>query len=173
MQRSDSASKSAGSAPSTCGASLRCSTRAVMSASKGESWPQPSEPSSVRTRTKPRLVPRVNVSTLLTFSPVLAPALRSRASSGLKSYPGPRAGFSAAGRGASGVAASTWNQLVVVKDARGYHKFYQNGSLVHTDRESTWAPKVTPFRESGKEGEPLRLAMPHGGRGAAGRALAR
>jgi dienelactone hydrolase len=61
------------------------------------------------------------------------------------------------------VPENAWSQLVIVKDARGHHKFYHNGALVHTDEGSVWAPKVTPFRETGKGAEPLRLAMPMGG----------
>lgn len=58
----------------------------------------------------------------------------------------------------------TWNQLVIVKDAEGYQKFYQNGTLVHTDRDAVWAPVVRPFRESGKgDPPPVRFAMPLGG----------
>jgi dienelactone hydrolase len=61
------------------------------------------------------------------------------------------------------VRINTWYQLVAVKDAEGYQKFYQNGTLVHTDRESAWGGKVRPFREAG-ETEPVRLMMPLGGR---------
>jgi pimeloyl-ACP methyl ester carboxylesterase len=61
----------------------------------------------------------------------------------------------------------TWNQLVVVKDSRGYQKYYQNGALVHTDREAVAAGKVWPFREAEGPAEeaprPVRLAMPMGG----------
>ena len=61
------------------------------------------------------------------------------------------------------VRINTWNQLVVVKGADGYQKFYQNGALVHTDRDAEAAGKVWPFRETGKRHEPLRLMMPMGG----------
>jgi len=62
------------------------------------------------------------------------------------------------------VRSQTWNQLVVVKDADGYEQFYQNGTLIHTDRDSCWSVKAWPFRETGKEeGAPVRLAVPQGG----------
>lgn len=57
---------------------------------------------------------------------------------------------------------NTWNQLVVVKDAEGFQKFYQNGILIHTDRNSCYAPKIWPFQDTAN-GEPVRLAMPVGG----------
>jgi hypothetical protein len=60
------------------------------------------------------------------------------------------------------VPINTWNQLVVVKTAEGHHRFYRNGTLVHTDRDSTWGPKVHPFRDVA-DGEPVRLAVPQGG----------
>ena len=60
------------------------------------------------------------------------------------------------------VPINTWNQLVVVKTADGHHQFYRNGVLVHTDRDSTWAPKVHPFRDVA-EGEPVRFSVPQGG----------
>lgn len=60
------------------------------------------------------------------------------------------------------IPINTWNQLVVVKTADGFHRFYRNGTLVHTDRESTWAPKVHPFRDVAA-GEPVRLAAAQGG----------
>ncbi|MBM3234704.1 hypothetical protein FJZ31_00215 [Candidatus Poribacteria bacterium] len=62
------------------------------------------------------------------------------------------------------VFINTWNQLVVVKDAQGYQKFYQNGTLIHTDRNAASAGYMRPFCEAG-EGikEPIRLAMPMGG----------
>jgi len=41
-----------------------------------------------------------------------------------------------------GVPFDAWNQLVVVKDSHGFQKFYRNGTLVHTDRDSMYAPKV-------------------------------
>ncbi|MBW3623587.1 MAG: acetylxylan esterase [Armatimonadetes bacterium] len=62
------------------------------------------------------------------------------------------------------VPIHTWNQLVVVKDAEGYQKFYQNGELIRTDRESAHAPAPRPFRETADGAtEPVRLAMPGGG----------
>jgi len=60
------------------------------------------------------------------------------------------------------VPFGSWSQLVAVKDAKGFQKFYRNGTLVHSDRDSCFAPKVTPFRDKA-EGEPVRLAMPTGG----------
>jgi dienelactone hydrolase len=57
---------------------------------------------------------------------------------------------------------NTWQQLVYVKDARGFQKFYANGALIHADTNSIYAGKVNPFREE-RAGEPLRLAMPLGG----------
>jgi len=56
----------------------------------------------------------------------------------------------------------TWNQLVVVKTADGYQKFYQNGTLIHTDRNANLAPRKWPFHDLAP-GEPLRLSMPAGG----------
>jgi len=59
---------------------------------------------------------------------------------------------------------NTWNQLAVVKDAAGFQKFYQNGALVHTDRDAAAAPVVRPFREvEPARSEPVRLMMPLGG----------
>lgn len=60
------------------------------------------------------------------------------------------------------IGIDAWHQLVVVKDARGYHRFYHNGSLVHTDEQATTGGKAWPFRDTAP-GEPLRLAMPLGG----------
>ena len=57
---------------------------------------------------------------------------------------------------------NTWNQLVMVKDADGYQKFYQNGALIHTDREAAAAPKIWPFHDAA-DGDPVRLAVPQGG----------
>lgn len=56
-----------------------------------------------------------------------------------------------------------WHQFVVVKDAAGFQKFYQNGTLIHTDRDSAWSPRALPFRDTAA-GEPVRVAMPLGGR---------
>jgi hypothetical protein len=50
----------------------------------------------------------------------------------------------------------------VVKGADGYHKFYQNGTLIHTDRHSMYAGKIWPFRDV-DAGEPVRLSVPMGG----------
>ncbi|MGH9162914.1 MAG: LamG-like jellyroll fold domain-containing protein [Vicinamibacteraceae bacterium] len=60
------------------------------------------------------------------------------------------------------IPINTWNQVAVVKDAEGYQKFYVNGVLVHTDRESTWAPQIHPFRDTAAA-EPIRVSMPLGG----------
>lgn len=62
------------------------------------------------------------------------------------------------------VPINTWNQLVVVKDAQGYQKFYQNGTLIHTDHSSASSGHVRLFRETA-EGlrKPVHLAMPLGG----------
>ena len=60
------------------------------------------------------------------------------------------------------VAFDAWNQLVVVKDVRGFQKFYLNGTLVHTDEQAEAAGKVRPFRDTAP-GLPVRLAMPLGG----------
>ena len=58
----------------------------------------------------------------------------------------------------------TWYQLVAVKDAQGYQKFYVNGTLVHTDRASAHAGRVWPFRETGQgDPPPVRLTLPLGG----------
>jgi dienelactone hydrolase len=61
------------------------------------------------------------------------------------------------------VGINAWHQLVVVKDAKGFQKFYQNGALVHADREAAAAGKAWPFREA-EPGDPVRVAMPMGGR---------
>ena len=53
------------------------------------------------------------------------------------------------------VRIHTWCQLVAVKDEQGLQKFYQNGTLLHTDGDSAWSGKVWPFREHG-----LHWAMP-------------
>jgi hypothetical protein len=60
------------------------------------------------------------------------------------------------------VPINTWNQLVVVKTKDGYHRFYRNGTLVHTDSESTWQPKVHTFQDAAA-GEPVRLSVQQGG----------
>jgi hypothetical protein len=61
------------------------------------------------------------------------------------------------------VAFDAWNQLVLTKDTNSFHKFYINGALVHTDRHAMSAGKIWPFNDTAP-GEPLRLAMPLGGR---------
>lgn len=67
---------------------------------------------------------------------------------------------------ANEVPVHTWNQLVVVKTAEGHHRFYRNGTLVHTDRRSAHAPNDRPFREreSVSQTPRIRLRMPMGGR---------
>ena len=60
------------------------------------------------------------------------------------------------------VPTDTWNQLVVVKDSEGYEKFYQNGTLIHSNQNRAAAGKVWPFRDVAA-GEPVRLSMPEGG----------
>lgn len=60
------------------------------------------------------------------------------------------------------IEIDTWNQLVVVKDAQGFQKLYRNGELVQTDKNSGWAPKVTPFRDV-ETGDPVCLMVPQGG----------
>jgi Abhydrolase family/Concanavalin A-like lectin/glucanases superfamily len=55
-----------------------------------------------------------------------------------------------------------WHQIVVVKDARGVQRFYRNGTLVFSDENSVWSGQAHAFLDVAK-GEPLRLAMPHGG----------
>src|ERR1043166_1121903 len=61
------------------------------------------------------------------------------------------------------VPIDSWSQLVVVKDAAGTQKFYRTGALVCSDVDSCYAPKKRPFVDKA-EGEPLRLAVPLGGR---------
>jgi dienelactone hydrolase len=61
------------------------------------------------------------------------------------------------------VAFDAWNQLVLIKDTNGFQKFYINGTLVHTDRNAISAGKIWPFNDTAS-GEPLRLAIPLGGR---------
>jgi len=60
------------------------------------------------------------------------------------------------------VPIDSWSQLVLVKDARGYQKFYRNGRLVCSDLDSAHAPGKFPFDDNA-DGEPVRLAMPLGG----------
>jgi hypothetical protein len=63
----------------------------------------------------------------------------------------------------SEVRPGSWHQLVLVKDARGGQQFYHNGTLVHSDADSEHAGEARPFRDM-VVGEPLRFAMPFGGR---------
>jgi dienelactone hydrolase len=62
------------------------------------------------------------------------------------------------------VPIQSWQQLVVVKDAEGFHHFYQNGQRVHDDRRSMHAPSSQPWRETdaGLQ-EPIHLQAPQGG----------
>ena len=55
-----------------------------------------------------------------------------------------------------------WHQLVVVKDAEGFQKFYRNGVLVHSDTNAISSGRRWPFRDR-TNAEPTRLAMPLGG----------
>ena len=60
------------------------------------------------------------------------------------------------------VPIDSWSELVIVKDSAGFQKFYRNGVLVCSDRDSCWAGSVRPFREV-DDGEPARLSLPLGG----------
>jgi hypothetical protein len=60
------------------------------------------------------------------------------------------------------VPIDSWSQLVVVKTAEGFQKFYRNGTLVHSDSNAIAAPKIWPFNDTAA-GEPIRLMMPFGG----------
>lgn len=63
------------------------------------------------------------------------------------------------------VPINTWNQLIVVKDTEGFQKFYQNGTLIHTDQESSRHGISMSFSESRTDIiEPVRLSVPLGGR---------
>lgn len=61
------------------------------------------------------------------------------------------------------VPIDSWSQIVIVKDAKGFQRFYRNGAPVASDLDSCHAGRVRPFRDAA-DGEPLRLAMPLGGR---------
>ena len=61
------------------------------------------------------------------------------------------------------VPIGSWSQLVIVKDSKGFQRFYRNGTLVASDLDSCHAGRVRPFRDTA-DGEPLRLAMALGGR---------
>ncbi len=63
----------------------------------------------------------------------------------------------------SDVAEGQWHQLVLVKDARGGQQFFHNGTLVHSDADAETAGQVWPFSDKAA-GEPVRLAVPFGGR---------
>jgi hypothetical protein len=60
------------------------------------------------------------------------------------------------------VPIDSWSQLVAVKSADGFQKFYRNGALVHSDSNAVTAPKIWPFHDTAA-GEPIRLTMPLGG----------
>ena len=60
------------------------------------------------------------------------------------------------------VRIDAWHQLVVVKDREGHHHFYHNGTRVHSTSESANRGSPRPFVDK-DDGEPVRLAMPHGG----------
>ena len=64
---------------------------------------------------------------------------------------------------ANEVQFDAWNQLVLTKDTNGFQRFYINGAFVHTDTNAIAAGKIWPFNDTAA-GEPLRLAMPLGGR---------
>jgi hypothetical protein len=65
----------------------------------------------------------------------------------------------------SEVAFDSWNQLVVTKGSNGHHRFFINGTLVHTDEHASAAGRIWPFHDpaSAVTNEPVRLAMPLGG----------
>lgn len=63
----------------------------------------------------------------------------------------------------SDVAEGQWHQLVLVKDARGGQQFFHNGTLVHSDANAEAAGHVWPFSDTAV-GEPVRLAVPLGGK---------
>lgn len=56
------------------------------------------------------------------------------------------------------VPADSWSHLVLVKDSKGFQKFYLNGTLVCSDIESCHAGKVRRFQDL-ERGEPVRLTM--------------
>lgn len=56
------------------------------------------------------------------------------------------------------IPIDSWSHVVLVKDTKGFQKFYLNGALVCTDADSCHAGKVRPFRDTDR-GEPVRLAM--------------
>lgn len=60
------------------------------------------------------------------------------------------------------IGIDAWHQLVLVKDRKGIQKFYHNGRLIHTDENATTSGKAWPFNDTAP-GEPVRLAMTHGG----------
>jgi dienelactone hydrolase len=60
------------------------------------------------------------------------------------------------------LSIDAWHQLVVVKEANGIQRFFHNGTQVHTDAEAEAAGVVIPFHDT-TPGEPIRLAVPHGG----------
>jgi dienelactone hydrolase len=63
------------------------------------------------------------------------------------------------------VPSLTWQQLAVIKTESGHHRFFQNGTLVHSDQDSMHAPSRQPWRETAAgAAEALRLQIPGGGR---------
>jgi dienelactone hydrolase len=65
----------------------------------------------------------------------------------------------------SEVAFDAWSQLVVAKGSNGHHRFFINGTLVHTDEHAAAAGRVWPFRdiEEARTNQPVRFSMPLGG----------
>lgn len=60
------------------------------------------------------------------------------------------------------VPVDSWSFLAVSKDAKGFQRFYRNGTLIATDLESCHAGKVRPFVDR-DPGQPVRLGVPLGG----------
>jgi hypothetical protein len=56
-----------------------------------------------------------------------------------------------------------WHQLVMVKTARGFQKFYHNGIMVRSDEEASAAGKIWPFHDTAP-GAPVRIRAAYGGR---------
>jgi len=55
------------------------------------------------------------------------------------------------------IPAGSWCQLVLVKDTKGFQKFYVNGVRICTDLDSCHAGKIRPYRDV-EPGAPVRLA---------------
>ncbi len=60
------------------------------------------------------------------------------------------------------VQIDAWHQLVVVKDREGAHHFHHNGTRVHSTSDLPKEVRPRPLVDK-DDGEPVRLAMPHGG----------